>query len=131
MACSGSCAERNGVCAVMPTRLEPTLGEQIGESAMKDSDFKKDAPEIQKERIKRLVSELNPIYRIEFYRNRVDPKTRDIRFKIYDSSTNRIVCSIKQDKEWASSDVADKGDSELRRMIVELISTSSSERASS
>ena len=81
----------------------------------------KDNPRIQKERIERVIFEMNPLYRVEFYQNRVDPKTTDIRFKIYDTSTKKIVCSIKQDREWAASQIADKSDSELRRKIAELI----------
>ncbi len=92
---------------------------------MKDAAPEKDSPEIQKERIERIVSGMSPVFRIEFYRNRVNPKTTNIRFKIYEISTNKIVCSIKQDREWASSEVADMSDSELRRQIVKLTNASS------
>ncbi len=95
---------------------------------MKDAAAEKDSPEIQKERIERIVSGMSAVFRIEFYRNRVNPKTTDIRFKIYETSTNKIVCLIKQDREWASSKVADMSDSELRRQIVELTNASSDGR---
>jgi hypothetical protein len=93
---------------------------------MNDKLSEKDSPQTQKQRIERLALEINPFFRVEFYVNHVNPSTADIRFKIYDNSTNQIVCSIKQDEEWASTEITDKNDRELSRKIAALISNSDS-----
>jgi hypothetical protein len=53
----------------------------------------------------------------------MDPETSEIRFRLVDISTgtDRIMGSIPQDYEWASSEVADKSDAELLRRIVGVI----------
>jgi hypothetical protein len=83
----------------------------------------KDRPQVQKDRISRLVSEYDAGLRVEFYENRMDPKTSEIRFRLRCNSAgaDRIVGSIPQDHEWASSEVADKGDGELLRRILAII----------
>src|ERR1022692_3233808 len=117
-------------------------------SSMTDKlPLEKDSPQVQKDRIRRLVSELNSglnveFYEnrmdpktseirfslnsglnVEFYENRMDPKTSEIRFRLVDNSAgaDRIVGSIPQDCEWASSEVADKSDAELLQRLVRII----------
>ena len=83
----------------------------------------KDSPQVQKDRIIRLVSKFDKSLRVEFYENRMDPKNSEIRFRLVDISAgaDRIVGSIPEDYEWASSEVADKNDAELLRRIVGVI----------
>jgi len=83
----------------------------------------KDNPTVQKDRIRRLVSELNSNLKVEFYENRMDPKTSEIRFRLVDNSTgaDKILGSIPQDFEWVSSEVADKSDAELLQRIARII----------
>jgi hypothetical protein len=90
---------------------------------MENAPHEKDSPQVQKDRIIRLVSELNPGLSVEFYENRMDPKTSEIRFRLVDNSAggDRIVGSIRQDYEWASSEVADKSDAELLQRIARII----------
>ena len=85
--------------------------------------LEKDSPQVQKDRIRRLVSELNSGLNVEFYENRMDPKTSEIRFRLVDNSAgaDRIVGFIPQDCEWASSEVADKSDAELLQRLVRII----------
>jgi hypothetical protein len=93
-------------------------------SSMTDKlPLEKDSPQVQKDRIRRLVSELNSGLNVEFYENRMDPKTSEIRFRLVDNSAgaDRIVGSIPQDCEWASSEVADKSDAELLQRLVRII----------
>jgi hypothetical protein len=82
----------------------------------------KDRPEVQRERITRLASELHESLRVDFYDNNPYPSRTDIRFRLVDTSTggDKIVGSIRQNYEWSSSEIADKSDSELLRMIAAL-----------
>jgi hypothetical protein len=92
---------------------------------MRISPFEKDSPRTQKDRIRRLVSAYKPDLGVEFYENKMDPATTDIRFRLVDESkgVRRIVGSIPQDFEWASSETADKSDAELLQRILEVIKT--------
>lgn len=83
----------------------------------------KDSPQVQKDRIIRLVSEHDAGLRVEFYKNRMDPMTSEIRFRLVDTAVGaeKILGSIPQDYEWASSEVADKSDGELLRRILAII----------
>jgi hypothetical protein len=80
----------------------------------------KDRPEVQRERITRLVSQLNENLRVDFYDNIPYPSRTDIRFRLVDTSTgaDKIVGSIRQNYEWSSSEIADKSDPDLLRLIV-------------
>jgi hypothetical protein len=80
----------------------------------------KDRPEVQRDRIKRLISELHENLRVEFYDNRPYPSRTDIRFRLVDTSSGKIIGSIRQNCEWSASEIADKSDSELLRMIATL-----------
>lgn len=88
---------------------------------MNGANHDKDSPQIQKARIEQLVSEINLGLRVDFYCNLANPRTKNIRFKIYDRSTNEIIYSIPQDMEWASSEMADKSDAALRQELTLLI----------
>ena len=76
-----------------------------------------DDPEIQKQRIERLVNELDPSLKVEFYPNPIDPSSCDIRFRIRNTTSQEIVASIKADYEWLSSEVADLSDHTLLEKI--------------
>ena len=82
----------------------------------------KDSPEVQRNRITRLVSESDESLRVEFYDNKPYPSRTDIRFRLVDmsSGSGKIVGSIRHNCEWSASEIADKSDSELLRMIVAL-----------
>jgi hypothetical protein len=83
----------------------------------------KDSPEVQRDRISRLVSEFDENLRVEFYDNKPYPSRTDIRFRLVDTAkrNGKIVGSIRQDCEWSASEIADKNDSDLLQMIVTLI----------
>lgn len=81
----------------------------------------KDSPQIQKDRMRQLVSEQFPDLEIEFYPNQVHPATTDIRFRLRDIATGKIVGVIEKDYELESSKVADKSDLELCQLIRALI----------
>jgi hypothetical protein len=83
----------------------------------------KDSQQVQKDRITTLVSEDDAGLRVEFYKNRMDPMTSEIRFRLVDAAggDDKILGSIPQDYEWASSEVADKSDGELLRRILATI----------
>jgi hypothetical protein len=86
---------------------------------MENHVVENDSPKVQRERIRRLVSEHSSDLRTEFY-DCSYPAT-EIRFKLVDRSTGRISGFIPQDSEWLSSQVADKSDSELLRMVAGLL----------
>lgn len=75
----------------------------------------------QKNRIKRITSEIDHGLEIEFYVNDVSSRTTDIRFKVKEKSTGRIFGSIPADYEWALSVVTDMNDLELRHRIQALL----------
>ncbi len=83
----------------------------------------KDSPQVQRDRICRLVSEFNADLKVEFHPSQMGQRTSEIRFRIVDTSTgrDRILGSIPGDQKWASSEVADKSDAELLQMIVRII----------
>jgi hypothetical protein len=85
--------------------------------------LEKDSPQVQRDRIFRLVSELNPGLKVEFHSSQMGPKTSEIRFRLVDTSSgrDRIIGSIPVDHKWATSEVADKSDAELLQRIVRII----------
>jgi hypothetical protein len=90
---------------------------------MKRPAPEKDTPQFQKDRIIKLVSNYDKRLRVEFYKNRMNPKTSEIRFRLVDISAgaDKIVGSIPQDYEWVSSELADKSDAELIQRIARII----------
>ena len=83
--------------------------------------MEKDSPHVQRERIIKLASQLDPSLKIEFYQNQLTGSSRDIRFRVKDTTTGTIIASIKADHEWATTEVADRSDAELGKMIVALV----------
>lgn len=75
----------------------------------------------QRERIRRLVLLLNPTLTVEFYENRLSVYSTDVRFRVRDKATERIIASIPQDKEWALTELQDKSDAEVSGDIEALI----------
>jgi hypothetical protein len=75
----------------------------------------------QEDRIRTAAATLAPSFEVEFYQNAVHLKTRDIRFRIRDSRTGNIVVAIPADFEWATTEVEDMSDLQLRTKIATLI----------
>ena len=89
---------------------------------MDDRTHYKDSPAFQRNRITQLASQLDECLGVEFYDNKPYPARTDIRFRLVDTSMGirKIVGSIRQDCEWSASEIADKSDSEVIRMITAL-----------